>query len=92
MYYCNSHSHFFISFCYKFLCGKILQVHRFEEQQPAMQHWLLLFRILFGGRGQSRAGPLVKIEDASPERGLQKRLWAVLLTSLLAILLLNCNT
>jgi len=67
-----------------------------QENVTAAQIWrgsatshvtlALQFRILFGGRDL-----LLRLR-MPPGRGPQKRFWAVLLTCLLAILLLTCNT
>ena len=49
----------------RFLCGKILQVHRFEEvQQAVMQHWLCCVEFYLVAE-DTRVQGLVKIEDAS---------------------------
>ena len=70
----------------------MLQLHRFEEvQQPAMQHGLCGLEFYLVAEDTWVQGLLLRLR-MPPEGGLQKRLWAVLLTFLLAILLLNCNT
>ena len=69
----------------------MLQLHRFEEvHRPVMQHWPYGLEFYLVAEN-TRVQVLLLLRMRS-ERGLQKRLWAVLLMFLLAILLLNCST